>query len=391
MDRFDLIALLLATLGALSASVLFLMGLWRTVRTYKEKIRAVFRRFFAPKHPLALGRAILNPVLRGSSHAWEAAAVMNPAAILEGNRVHLFYRAIGTDGASRVGYASSGDGAHFDKRLPYPVFSLGDADPAREALVRRHNPTLYAMLMASGGSWSGCEDPRAVVIEDRIYLSFSAFAGWNSLRIGVVSIRKEDFDARRWLWSKPIFLSAPNEVHKNWVLFPRKINGTFAVLHGFSREDRNRAHIAYLDTLLEEPRPYIKSDARFRDAPASAAWDTYVRGAGPPPIETSRGWLLLYHAIDRKDPHRYKLGAMLLDASDPARVIKRSPLPVLEPDAWYENEGAKSGVIYACGAVVKEGFLIVYYGGADSVVCAAATPFDAFVERLASGKDATLS
>ena len=124
MDRFDLIALLLATLGALSASVLFLMGLWRTVRTYKEKIRAVFRRFFAPKHPLALGRAILNPVLRGSSHAWEAAAVMNPAAILEGNRVHLFYRAIGTDGASRVGYASSGDGAHFDERLPYPVFSL---------------------------------------------------------------------------------------------------------------------------------------------------------------------------------------------------------------------------------------------------------------------------
>ena len=100
-------------------------------------------------------------------------------------------------------------------------------------------------------------------------------------------------------------------------------------------------------------------------------WDNLMRGAGAPPIRTKYGWLLLYHAMDRRDPNRYKVGAMILDLKDPTKVLYRSSRPILEPVERYENQGFKSGVVYVCGAVVKNEELFVYYGGADSVVCVA--------------------
>ena len=114
----------------------------------------------------------------------------------------------------------------------------------------------------------------------------------------------------------------------------------------------------------------------------TGAWDTWIRGAGPPPLKTKDGWLLLYHAMDVRDPNRYKLGAMLLDLNDPTKVLYRSRTPILEPDVYYENQGFKAGVVYSCGAVVKDGELYVYYGGADSVTCVAMANLDTFLDEL---------
>jgi predicted GH43/DUF377 family glycosyl hydrolase len=86
--------------------------------------------------------------------------------------------------------------------------------------------------------------------------------------------------------------------------------------------------------------------------------------------------------MDLRDPNRYKLGAMILDAADPTKVLYRSRTPILEPDFNYENQGFKSGVVYSCGAVVNEGELYVYYGGADSVVCVAMANLDTFLGEL---------
>ncbi len=110
-----------------------------------------------------------------------------------------------------------------------------------------------------------------------------------------------------------------------------------------------------------------------------------------PPIKTGYGWLLLYHAIDHKDPGKYKLGAMILDLKDPTKILYRSKKPVLEPDEYYENEGFKAGVIYSCGAVVVNGRLIVYYGGADSVSCVATAKLDEFLKGLISDKEPKLT
>ena len=324
---------------------------------------------------LRLTRASDNPLLRPTHYQWESQAVMNPAAVKINGRTHLFYRAVGEDGVSRIGYAASNDGMHFDTRLPYAVFALRDMSEAKSVRLEEHPG-----LVASGGSWSGVEDPRAVVIEDRVHLSFSAFSGWDSLRIGTTSIAVDDLSAGRFKWSTPVFLSPIAEVHKNWVIFPALINGKYAVLHGF--ESRNKAAIAYLDSLDTEPNPPIKSSAAFRGQANEGDWDHKVRGSGPPPILTDKGWLLLYHANDAKEGHRYKLGALLLDRADPSKVIARAPVPVLAPDAPYENEGAKAHVIYACGALVEGDTLTVYYGGADTVVCAATTSLSKLLKKL---------
>ncbi|HVW71579.1 MAG TPA: hypothetical protein VHB93_00290 [Candidatus Paceibacterota bacterium] len=386
----DVVILFIFLTGAIAATLFFLQGAFRIMNSEpSRKAMRTFRDFILDR-PMALHRTEDNPVLEPTARFWEAGGVMNPAAVYARGRVHLFYRAIGMDGVSRVGYASSEDGLHFDTRLPLPVFALTDIDAPRQAELRqRYHPLLYEKLMQSGGTWAGVEDPRAVVVDDRLYLSFSAFKGWDSLRIGVASIALDDMEMNRWNWTKPVFLSAPSEIHKNWVLFPRKINDKYAVLHGFRKGTRRRVLVEYLDSLDTEPAEYVKSDSRFRDEFDDNVWDSRVRGSGPPPIETQCGWLVLYHANDVREPHKYKLGALLLDKHDLTKVIARSPYPILEPDMPYENNG-KAGVIYVTGAVVKDGMLIVYYGGGDTRVCSAAAPLDQFVSELMGRKKPAL-
>jgi predicted GH43/DUF377 family glycosyl hydrolase len=86
--------------------------------------------------------------------------------------------------------------------------------------------------------------------------------------------------------------------------------------------------------------------------------------------------------MSANDFSKYKVGAMLLDLEDPTKIIAVSPKPILEPDRFYENDGFKAGVIYVTGAVVKDGTLLIYYGGADSYVCVAYAEIDQFLEDL---------
>jgi len=146
--------------------------------------------------------------------------------------------------------------------------------------------------------------------------------------------------------------------------------------------------IAYRDSIeaVGIDEPFVESWVGARDGlrAREGSWDSFVRSAGPPPLRTTRGWLLFYHAIDKRDPGRYKLGALLLDLVDPTKVLYRSVSPVLSPDERYENDG-KPGIVYACGAVVRYGTLFIYYGGADKVVCVATAPLDPFLDALVAG------
>jgi len=94
-------------------------------------------------------------------------------------------------------------------------------------------------------------------------------------------------------------------------------------------------------------------------------------------------WLVdFYHALEKNDFSKYKVGAMILDLNDPTKVIARANRPVLEPDSDYENNGYKPGIVYVSGAVVKDGNLLVYYGGSDSYVCVAYADFEEFLDKL---------
>lgn len=361
-----LLMLGLTVLFAIATTALFLWGAWQLLRssTLRERVRELLR-------ALGLTRAEINPIIEARPEAWERGGVLNPAVVKAGGTTHLFYRAIGEDGVSRIGYASSKDGVHFDERLSYPVFAL-NTDPNVSRNFAHH-----AGLAASGGSFAGVEDPRAVIIENRVYLTFNAFWGWDSLRTAVSSLSLDDLMQKRWNWSEPVYLSPKGQVQKNWVLFPEKNAGRFSILHSLHSGSRDEVVIDHLPELVDDPG----IESPYRPVVDERVWDSRVRGAGPPPLKTKKGWLVLYHANDAREPHRYKLGALLLDLMNPSNVLARSPVPVLEPDAWYENHG-KPGIVYACGATVEGDTLRVYYGGGDAVVCTASTSLSRLLSKL---------
>lgn len=347
----------------------------------KKKVKTVRRKtvkkILARKKisPISLKRSVQNPIITPEGHLyWESKAAFNPSAIFHDGRVHVIYRAIGDSDISVLGYAASRDGATFDQ--------------ASKALAYYHKgkfaqkKNLPKIDYCSGGGWGGgCEDPRLTKLGDKVYMIYTAFDGWGSLRMALTRISLDDFINKRFNWREPVLISPPNEIHKNWVLFPEKIGGRYAILHAISPQ----IMIDYFDSLDElDGDNFIHSVHQ-----GSKLWgkrDRLTRGVGPAPIKTKYGWLVLYHKMEPHETHRYKLWAMLLDLKDPTKVLHNSAGPILEPDLWYENEGYKSGVIYSCGAVVKDGELFVYYGGADKVSCVATANLDKFLKELTHSK-----
>lgn len=344
-------------------------------------VRKRVSRFVSASSPKAyqLERHPDNPILSPlAENSWEANQTFNAAALNEGGAVHLLYRSVGHDGLSRFGYASSTDGVTIDQRSAEPAFVL-KIDPVE----RPASLSWYS----SGGSWGGAEDPRLVAIDGRVYLLCTGFDHGGFPRVALASIRKDDFLNQRWAWHRSKFISPPNEIHKNWVLFPEKINGKFAILHSMSP----KIEVEYLDDLDFKEEPYIDSacyhraDIRITDG----TWETSIRGPGPTPIKTKYGWLVFYHGTTKDCG--YKIGAMLLDLKDPTKIVARADEPILEPAEWYEREGWKGNIIYTCGAVVVGDDLLVYYGAADSVLCVAKANLEDFLNALMDAKKPKLT
>jgi len=325
-------------------------------------------------------RAKENPIISPQpENIWESWQTFNPGVILLNGKVHFLYRAIGSDGISRLGYAASSDGFLMDERLPFPVYEHRRMTPPQTPTSQPLFNYYSYYSFASGGSFGGAEDPRPVRVneEDTIFMTYTACD--EGLRVALTSIKVRDFLQKRWRWKAPKLISPPDEVHKNWVIFPERINGKYAILTSITPE----ISIEYLDNLEFENGRYLKS-TYFATCPETG-WEKCLRGAGPPPIKTKHGWLLFYHATDKREPGKYKVGAMLLDLNNPTKVLHRSPQPILEPAEVYENNGFKAGVVYASGAVVKDGKLLLYYGAADSYVGVAYADFDKFLEELTKG------
>ncbi len=326
-----------------------------------------------PEPPTAftLERAPDNPLLTPNPDVpWESKATYNPTAFLCGGHIHIIYRADGDDNISVWGHALSPNGIDITNRSKNCIFR-------RKVMVENKDlPRIYASGINVNG---GCEDPRAVVIDGTVYVTFTAFDGWSSVRMALTSIDLNDFLQQRWHWKKTRLISPAGEMNKNWVLFSEKVNGKFAILHSFYP----KILIDYFDDLdeLDGKTRFIRSN-NTRPFDTARAWDSWFRGVGPPPIKTKDGWLVLYHAMMHNKPDRYRIGALLLDLDDPTKVLYRSTQPILEPQEHYENHGHKWGVVFTCGAVVKDGTLFVYYGGADACVCVATAPIDAFLHDL---------
>lgn len=326
------------------------------------------------KYIKKLDKSSKNPIiLPKGENSWESRQTFNPAVLLLKNKVHFIYRAIGNNYISRFGYAVSKNGLRIDERSKNPAYQHRSSQDFYRS--SGGGERFVSSNISSGGSFGGAEDPRITRVgkEDKIYMTYTA---WDrGLRMALTSIKVKDFLENRWNWSLPRLISPPGEVHKNWVIFPEKINGKYAILHSISP----KISITYLDSL--NFNGYIKS-YYDGDVDSKDLWEERIRGAGPPPIKTEEGWLLFYHAMDKKDPGKYKVGAMVLDINNPSKILYRSKRPVLEPDQDYENSGFKPGVVYATGAVVKGDNLYLYYGAADNYVCAARVNLKEFLDSL---------
>lgn len=328
---------------------------------------------------IAPRRAAHNPILSPLAHEdWEGQASFNPAAALDADgKVHLFYRAIGNDGISRIGHVVSSDGRNFEGRSPYPIYQPMPGYGMPEASLMNAPHCYDIEAHPSGGGWGGAEDPRTTRIGDRIYMTYTAFEGWDNMRIGLTSISLDDLKKKRWKWKRPVIISPAKPRAKNWVFFPEKINNKYALLHSISP----KVLVAYIDSM--DAIPQINSSADHggygtHDESRKGQWDYNMKGTGTPPLKTDKGWLVLYHAIN---DGKYKVGALLLDINDPTKILYRSPSPILSPDAPYENDG-KPGIVYATGSVIKDGNLFIYYGGGDKHVCTAETPLKPFLDWL---------
>lgn len=315
------------------------------------------------RRPELLARFDENPIISPiPDHPWENKYTFNAGAIFAGDKIHILYRAMGDDDTSVLGYASTKDGLHIDERLNDPVYV------PRETFEKKYHP-----------GFSGCEDPRLTRIENTIYITYTAYDGINPPRIGMSSISVDDFLSHKWNWSHPILISAPGIDNKDSALVSEKIDGRYMIFHRLPP-------CIWVD---------LVSDLDFGGhkwlgghplmAPRVNSWDNLKIGLNGPPEKTEDGWLLLYHGVSSRDM-KYRIGAALLDLSNPLKVIARLQNPILEPLTWYENQGYREGTVFSNGQAIKDGILYVYYGGADKYTAVATVPVDTILDALKRGK-----
>ena len=305
----------------------------------------------------------------------EAGGVLNPTVYRAGERRLMMYRAVDTvpENFSRLALAE----------LHWTADGLVAERLDRYAL----EPTLpYELLTPSPGTaqspGGGCEDPRVTSIAKELFLCYTAYGGERAPRIALARSR----DGLRWdrlglaRFTLHVAETATGRMaidlnhvdNKDAMLFPERIGGRFAMLHrpmfrGVVAErlyQKQSIWISYSDDL-------VHWDSHALVAAPERPWERLKLGGGTQPVRVPEGWLIVYHGVDGDrdgDPERrYSAGAMVLDADDPAKVIYRSPEPILEPSSAEELSGVVDNVVFPTGlwpAPDGEG-LLVAYGMAD--------------------------
>ncbi len=216
-------------------------------------------------------------------------------------------------------------------------------------------------------------DPRVCFIEDRYYITWCN--GYHGPTIGV----GYTFDFKTFYQLENAFLP----YNRNGVLFPRKIGGNYMML---SRPS-DTGHTPFGDIFLSQS-PDLEFWGRHRHVMSptpfeESAWQCTKTGAGPIPIETDEGWLLIYHGvITTCNGYVYRMGCALLDLDDPSIVKYRTRYYILGPEMPYEQCGDVPNVTFPCAALAdsESGKIAIYYGCADTVTSIAFTTVDELVE-----------
>jgi predicted GH43/DUF377 family glycosyl hydrolase len=213
---------------------------------------------------------------------------------------------------------------------------------------------------------SGIEDARFVrfVDDDGEVTYYATYTAYNGFKILPQLIETKDF-----MTFKIITLNGKAVQNKGMALFPRNIDGKFAML---SRQDGENNHIMFSDNI------HFWQESCIIQEP-SQPWEFVQIGNCGSPIEIDEGWILLTHGVGAM--RQYCIGLLLLDLEDPTRIIGRLPEPLLSPRE-EEREGYVPNVVYTCGSLIHNGELVIPYAMSDMTSGVATVPVNELLDNI---------
>lgn len=315
-------------------------------------------------HEVLLERHPLNPILTAEEWPYPIHTVFNPGVTqLQDGTVLLLCRVEDRRGISHLCVARSKNGIDGWVIDAQPTFT---ADPLN------HPEELW-----------GVEDPRITYVESEGKY-FIAYTAYGKAGPGVAIASTTDFK------NFERYGLAMQADDKDAALFPVRINGQYALIHRPMSDQGADMWLSYSPDLRNWGSHTLLLKAR-----KGAWWDANKIGLSPPPIDTERGWLVLYHGVrTHASGSLYRLGLALFDKERPEICLRRSQAWIFGPEATYEKFGDVSGAVFPCGYVIGDDgdTLRVYYGAADSTICLATGSIRHMIDWLdRDGTDLTSS
>lgn len=300
-----------------------------------------------------LSRFSGNPILRPQDFPKMVNAVFNPGATVIDGRTLLLLRVEYRTGLSSLVTATSDDG-----------LTGWEIDEVRG---------LHPLIDTFEELW-GIEDPRITKIGDDYFVVYVGYSAAGPL---VLLATTRDFVT----WERRGVLMSPED--KDAALFPTTFDGRWALIHRPAPSMGGMGAHMWL-SFSPDLRHWGDSQVLL-PARRGGWWDANKVGLGPPPLLTKQGWLICYHAVRvTASGSIYRLGLALLDRHDPTKMLARGNEWVLGPHESYERGGDVPDVVFPCGWILRDDgdTVHLYYGAADSVVCAAEASLAALLDHL---------
>ncbi|MFW9928535.1 MAG: glycosylase [Candidatus Thorarchaeota archaeon] len=293
-----------------------------------------------------------NPIL-GWNPIKNVARIFNSAVSIYDNRFVGIFRAEYINGRPHLHLGWSKDGLKWQIREDKIIW--------HDTQGNNYQPT-YAY------------DPRLIKIENKFYIIWcTEFGGFPTIGVGVTT------DFQTFTRLDNAFLP----FNRNGVLFPRKIKDKYMML---SRPSDN-GHTPFGDIFISESFDLIHwgKHRKVMSKGGYGWWQSLKIGGGPPPIETSEGWLMLYHGVNLTcNGYVYSIGGAILDIDQPSKVLYRSGNYLLTPEKNYETNGFVPNVVFPCATLYDKdsGHIAIYYGAADTYLGIAFTYINELIDFI---------
>ena len=287
-----------------------------------------------------------NPIIELENLSFTCLNIMNAGAVKLGDQYILLIRIETMKGHSVFVVARSTNGTSFtlDKE---PIMV-----PATKGEFRKYEE-------------HGVADPRITYLDETFYIVYTAMSR-NGKRLALA--KTSDFKTIE----RVSLISQPD--NHNGALFPRKINDLYVRLE--RPFEGGNIWIAYSKDLLHWGAASVLMSPR-----GPGFWDASRVGCAVPPIEVEEGWLLIYYGVKETSAGPlFRLGAAILDKKNPSKILGRTETPILSPREYYERVGDYGNMIFSCGAIVDDGELKLYYGGADMGINLGTAPLSDLVD-----------